>query len=80
MGKTHWIATAGLHGYMPNVCGVYDNRKDAVDSMASLHELGPGRMRQLRRNGTIELDIHRDGNEYAGVTECDCGHPEDHEE
>ena len=75
---THFIAMAGLHGCIPNVCGSFDDLESAVDSMASLHELGKGRRRELKRDAYLELDLHRDGNEYIEITECDCQDPESH--
>jgi len=76
--KTHYIAMAGLHGYMPNMCESHETYEGAVDSLASLHDLGKNRRAELKRNGYIELNLHRDGNEYAEITECDCGDPESH--
>ncbi len=78
--KTHYIAMAGLHGCLPNCCEVYEDYESAVDSMASLHELGKNRKRELKRNGYLELNIHRDGNEYVEIETCDCGNPEEHSE
>lgn len=76
--KTHYIAMAGLHGCLPQTSESYDNYDDAVESMASLHELGRNRTRQLKKDGYIELNLHRDGNEYAEIVECDCNDPESH--
>lgn len=76
--KTHYIAMAGIHGCMPNYCTSHDSYKDAVDDLAAMHELGKNRKTELRKNGYIELNIHRDGNEYAEITECDCADPESH--
>ena len=74
----HFIAMAGLHGYLPQSCEVYDTYEDAVESLASLHELGKNRTRQLRKEGNLELNLHRDGNEYCEIEECECSTPEIH--
>jgi hypothetical protein len=76
--NSHYVAMAGFHGCMPNVCESHDSYDDAVDSMASLHELGKKRTRELKKNGYIELNIHKDGNEYAEITDCDCTDPDQH--
>ena len=65
----HWIAGAGLHGYLFNTCQSYRTYADAVESMADLHELGRHRRAELRRNR---------GNEYIEITPCDCDTPEVH--
>ena len=76
--STHYIATAGLHGCLPNYCASHDDYESAVDDLASLHELGKTRTATLRRTGSLELNIHRDGNEYCEITECDCADPDCH--
>lgn len=78
--KKHYIGMAGLHGCMPNTSGSYETYNDAVESLADLHELGKNRRMELKKNGYIELNIHKDGNEYAEVVECDCDNPEDHDD
>ena len=75
---THYIGMAGLHGYLPNCCETYDTYDDAVDGMADMHDLGVRRIRKLRRDGYLELNLGRDGNEYIEITECDCEDPESH--
>ena len=74
----HYIGQAGLHGCMPNYSDVFETYEDAVESLAQVHELGRNRKRELKRNGYIELNLRRDGNEYAEVTECECDEPEVH--
>jgi len=76
--ETHYIAMAGLHGCMPNCCEAHDDYESAVESMASLHELGKNRTRELKRDGYLELNIHRDGNEYIEIETCDCPDPTVH--
>ena len=74
----HFIAMAGIHGCMPNYCASCDTYHDAVDSLISLHDLGRKRAKELRADGYIELNMQRDGNEYAEITECDCDNPAQH--
>jgi len=74
----HWIAGAGLHGYLFNTCNSYDSYSDAVESIADLHDLGRHRHAELRRNRGIELNLRRDGNEYIEITPCNCSTPEVH--
>lgn len=76
--KTHWIGMAGVHGCVPASCDVYDTARDAADSLADLHELGRTRRAALRRDLYLELDMGRDGNEYAEIVECDCADPSQH--
>ena len=76
---THYIGMAGLHGCLPNYCAAYDTYDDAVESLADLHELGKRRATKLRRDAYLELNLRRDGNEYAEITECDCNDPSIHE-
>lgn len=78
MSKIHWIGMAGLHGCLPATCDVYDSAADAAESMAQIHDLGKRRRAELRRDLYLELDIHRDGNEYIEITECNCSTPEEH--
>lgn len=74
----HFVAIAGLHGCMPNCCAAYDTYDGAVEDMVQLHDLGKGRARQLKRNGYLELNLHRDGNEYIEIGSCDCDDPDCH--
>lgn len=82
----HFIAMAGLHGYLPNTCDVYDTYSAACESMIQLHDLQWKRVdpethhflpgaKTLRQNGYLELNLDVDGNEYCEVTECDCDEP-----
>lgn len=75
---SHYIAMAGLHGCLPNSCEVYDTYQDAVDSLVSLHELGKKRAAALKRDGSLELNIGRDDNEYCEVEKCACSEPQVH--
>jgi hypothetical protein len=76
--STHWIGMAGLHGCLPQTCDVYESVKDAADSLAQIHDLGKKRTAQLGRDLYIELNIRRDGNEYAEIVRCDCDSPNNH--
>ena len=69
---------AGLHGCLPNVCYSHDSYNEAVDDMASMHELGRDRKRKLKRCGYLELNCRRDGNEYIEIVSCSCDNPENH--
>ena len=77
----HWIAMAGLCGYLPNYCEVASTKAQAIDMLAELctHvETGNtawGLKTALRRDHYFELYLHEYGNEYAEITECDCGDP-----
>ena len=78
MSKKHYIGMAGLCGYLPNYCHSYDRLSDAIDSLCNLHDNPRGMKSELRRNWYVDLDIHRDGNEYAEIIECNCNQPEIH--
>ena len=75
---THFIATAGLHSYLPNFCTTCDTYTDAVEVLADLHGFGRGRLRKLKRDGYIKLNLHYDRNEYCEIVECNCPNPECH--
>ena len=68
--STHYIAMAGLHGYMPQYCASCETYADAVETLAEVHDLG--------RRRRLELNLRRDGNEYCEITECDCDNPDVH--
>lgn len=75
----HYHYGAGLHGslyeYGPHTTYDYDQ---AVDDLADTHELGRRRRAQLKRDGYLEMNLHRDGNEYCEIVECnnpDCEVP-----
>lgn len=78
----HYIARAGIHGCMCNYVSWSETYEGAVDELASLHELGRNRTRELEKNGYLELNLDKDkdGNEYCEITECDCDTPEDHQD
>ncbi len=74
----HYIAMAGLHGCMPNTCFAHESYDNAVDDLATTHGLGAKRRAALKRDGYLELNFKRDGNEYAEIVECDCATPDVH--
>jgi hypothetical protein len=73
----HHIAMAGLHGCIPNYCDVFETRQGAVESLCQIHDLGPySRFRkELMKYGDTELNLHKHGNEYAEIVECECAEP-----
>jgi len=75
MNTKHYIGMAGIHGCIPATCDSYESYDSAVESLASLHELGRGRRQALKRDGYLELNMQRDGNEYAEISECECSDP-----
>lgn len=77
---THYIAMAGLHGYLPNYCAAHESYASAVDDLARLHELSKSQTLQLSNHGSLELNLPRDGNEYCEVTECYCPGLEAHDD
>lgn len=70
--KMHYIAMSGEHGCMPDNLGVYDFYANAVESLASLFELGRRRHAELKRDGYLELNPTRDGASYCEITEEPC--------
>lgn len=78
MGKIHYIAMAGLHGYLPQFCCSCETHEDAIDTLVDLHELSKLARRQLALNDYLEMNLHRQGNEYCEITECHCDNPEQH--
>ena len=74
----HYIAMAGMHGCLPNICESHESLTDAVGSMANLHALGRERRQALKREKYLELSLTRDGNEYVEITICICNNPEIH--
>ena len=76
--KRHYIAMAGLNGYMPQFCEAFPDRNQAVDTLAEIHEIGKNRTTKLRKYGYIQLNLRRDGNEYCEIQECTCNDPSVH--
>lgn len=71
--KDHWIGMAGLHGYMPSYYTVGATRGQCADDLGSLHELSGRKIKQMRRDNYLELDLYEHGNEYCEIVMCDCG-------
>ena len=80
MTKKHFIALAGLHGCMPQCCHAHTDYDSAVEDLALIHDLGRDPRRELKRTGSLELNIRRYGNEYCEIVECACATPEVHNE
>lgn len=80
--KSHFIAMAGMRGYMPNWIDVYPSKESAIDSILWLHEIEDSteHKQELIEYGITDLDIHEHGNEYAEVIECNCPDPQEHSE
>jgi len=74
----HYIVMAGLHGCLPATCDVCETAKQAAESLAFTHELSRSKTRRLQRDYYLELNLEKDGNEYAEITECDCTDPSTH--
>jgi len=92
--KRHYIGMAGLRGYMPNHCGLYDSFDGACESLIEMHDVGwemldgeklilaveafEGAEEDLHEFGFATLNLHIHGNEYMQVTECNCSTPWEH--
>jgi hypothetical protein len=79
----HYIAMSGQHGCLPDHCEVFESKKDAVQDLGQLFELGRTRAARLRKDSYLELTPNpieeRQGEdfgaEYCEITECDCDNP-----
>lgn len=72
----HWIAMSGVMvGCLPEFCEPFQKRKEAVDTLADLHEMSHSQHRTLRKEGVVGL-----GMGYAEVVECNCKTPGVHTE
>jgi len=76
----HYIGMGGMHGYMPNFCDVYSTYKNCIEGIACIQDLGKNRKARLKRDGCLELNLRRDGNEYVEIQECDCNEPWIHQD
>jgi hypothetical protein len=80
----HWIGMAGLRGYMPNYCDVWQTKEDAIEGLLFIHDdalIGPPRVKTaLRRFEFVEIDLHKWGNEYLEIMPCNCDEPWVHSE
>lgn len=77
----HYVYGASLHGYLyqdgPHLADTY---QEAVEALAETYQLGARRRSALKRDGYLELNLRRDGNEYCEIDSCDCADPSCHEE
>jgi hypothetical protein len=79
----HYIAMSGQHGCLPDHCEVFESKKDAVQDLVQLFELGRTRAARLRKDSYLELipnPIEEKqgedfGAEYCEITVCDCDNP-----
>jgi hypothetical protein len=82
----HYIAMSGHHGCLPDHCEVFESRKDAVEDLTQLFELGRTRKARLHRDSYLELTAspievaqgHSFGAEYCEIETCDCDNPLTH--
>ena len=68
---SQFVAMAGLHGCLPNFTSDCETFESAVDVLADLHQLGLRRRASLKASGYVELNLGRDGNEYAEIVNGD---------
>lgn len=72
--KVHYVGCAGLRGYLPSYqTGPYLYRGEIAQDLGDLHELSDRKIKQLRRDWYVDLNLYTHGNEYAEFTVCDCG-------
>jgi hypothetical protein len=74
----HFIGMAGMRGCLPNMCDSYPTRGQAAESLGLVHELSGRQVKQLRRDGFLELNLAEKGNEICEIVECNCGDPDSH--
>lgn len=73
----HYIAMAGMRGYLPNYCEVYYDPGDAAEDLANMHDLTPEDQAILAEKLYLGLPSEA-GNEYAEIQICHCETPEIH--
>ena len=73
----HYHYGAGLHGYLYQD-GPYrtDNYDSAVGALTTTYDLGRVRRERLDRDGYLEMNLDRDGNEYCEIISCSAECPE----
>lgn len=69
MRRKHYHAIAGMHGCMPNMNMTCTSIEGAAQVLADTHEEARI-VTALRRDRYAELNLLRDGNEYAEIAEC----------
>lgn len=80
MTKKHFIAMAGLYGYLPNYSACHETKTAAAEDLASMHDMSERAMFRLRHEMYIDLDLQRDGNEYCEIVVCQCDDADCHQE
>ena len=81
--KSHYVVMGGLRGYMPNFLDVAMTKSSCFDYIALIHDLSFSYVKKLYyTNGgyLIPLDIHKHGNEYASIDNCNCHEPYIHQD
>lgn len=78
--QRHFIGMSGNHGCLPDFVRVYSTRREAVEVLADMFELGRTRKAALSHDSYLDLSLGRDGAEYCEVVECDCAKPWEHGE
>lgn len=78
---THYIATSGLSGYLPNYCEVFHTRAAAIESLVSIWEEDEAVnvdefSAELKAFGLAFASEY----EVCEVIACDCNHPQIHSE
>ena len=74
---THYIAGSGSHGCLYDHCQSYPNISWALEDIRALFGLSRTKLSVLRQNHYLELGEDY-GADYAEITECSCGNPEQH--
>ena len=75
----HYIAMAGLVGYLPNYCAVFESIEDAAENLQDVHDEAEI-LEELIEDQYSELNPNRDGNEYCEIVECECEDSSRHDE
>lgn len=77
----HFIAMSGTYGCIPDNIHVFEKRLDAVKYIIDIFELPRygSKAEDLRKTGYVELG-HDFGADYAEIEECNCSHPEIHDD
>jgi hypothetical protein len=68
---SHFHILAGLRGYLPIYSVVFETLESTVEAATTVHDLSEEQAEELYRDLEIELDIHKHGNEYIQIFECD---------
>jgi len=77
MGTKHYIGMSGMRGCLPDYITWNEEHALVVDDLASVHDLGSVKKRELRRDGFITMNL-QSGAEYCEIVECTCDDPESH--